>query len=62
MGRLESNFIAQVVTEMQDLQPLAKNCTQILVWHTKTDSRIPDDVEPNPGDSRVTYNRMKMEV
>jgi hypothetical protein len=63
MGRLESNFISQIVKDMSYLQPLAMNCTQVLVWHTKTDTRIPMDViEPNPGDPKGIYNKIKMEV
>ena len=63
MGRLESNFIAQLIRNIGDIQPLADNCTKIFVWHTKTDHRIPNDVaNPNPGDSLPIYNKIKEEV
>ncbi|CAK9300512.1 unnamed protein product [Gordionus sp. m RMFG-2023] len=32
---LESNFLRKFV-DLKDLEPLADNCTQILVWHTQT--------------------------
>ena len=37
-GSLESNFLKYVggINKMSDFQPLANNCTQILVWHVKT--------------------------
>lgn len=63
MGRLESNFISMAVSNMRDLQPLASNCTKVYVWHTKTISRIADDLsDPNPGDAISEYERIREEV
>jgi hypothetical protein len=63
MGKLESNFISMMITDKVELKPLASNCTQVLVWHTKTTSRIPDDVvNPNPGDAKKLYELLKAEI
>lgn len=35
-GHEEDQFLQSLDVNMQDLEPLASNCTQILVWHTKT--------------------------
>lgn len=36
-GMQESNILSQVVEKRSDLQPLASNCTKVLVWHTRTE-------------------------
>ncbi|XP_036430169.1 galactosylgalactosylxylosylprotein 3-beta-glucuronosyltransferase 2 [Colossoma macropomum] len=35
-GMQESDFLKQI-TRVEDLEPKAKNCTQVLVWHTRTE-------------------------
>jgi len=35
-GMLETDFLSALVSEVSDLEPLAANCTRILVWHVKT--------------------------
>uniref|UniRef100_A0A8C2BA05 Galactosylgalactosylxylosylprotein 3-beta-glucuronosyltransferase n=1 Tax=Cyprinus carpio TaxID=7962 RepID=A0A8C2BA05_CYPCA len=35
-GMQESDFLKQI-TKVEDLEPKAKNCTQVLVWHTRTE-------------------------
>jgi hypothetical protein len=35
-GSLESNFLNQIVDKVEDLEPLANNCTSIYAWHVKT--------------------------
>ena len=36
-GKLETNFIAQLVNTLGDLEPLADMCTQVYVWHVHTE-------------------------
>ncbi|XP_071524737.1 galactosylgalactosylxylosylprotein 3-beta-glucuronosyltransferase S-like [Panulirus ornatus] len=33
---LEDGFLRQLRLELEDLEPLASGCTEVLVWHTKT--------------------------
>ncbi|KAF4090417.1 hypothetical protein AMELA_G00051530 [Ameiurus melas] len=35
-GMQESDFLKQI-TKLEDLEPKARNCTQVLVWHTRTE-------------------------
>jgi len=35
-GMLETDFLSLLVHNVGDLEPLAANCTRILVWHVKT--------------------------
>ncbi|TWW78477.1 Galactosylgalactosylxylosylprotein 3-beta-glucuronosyltransferase 2 [Takifugu flavidus] len=35
-GMQESDFLKQI-TKVTDLEPKANNCTQVLVWHTRTE-------------------------
>ncbi|XP_026878760.2 galactosylgalactosylxylosylprotein 3-beta-glucuronosyltransferase 2 isoform X1 [Electrophorus electricus] len=35
-GMQESDFLKQI-TKVEDLEPKAHNCTQVLVWHTRTE-------------------------
>ncbi|XP_066916037.1 galactosylgalactosylxylosylprotein 3-beta-glucuronosyltransferase 3-like [Clytia hemisphaerica] len=35
-GHLEPTFLSTITT-MNELEPLADNCTKVLVWHTRTD-------------------------
>ncbi|CAG9558001.1 unnamed protein product [Danaus chrysippus] len=35
-GHEEDGFLRSLSVELTDIQPLAENCTKILVWHTKT--------------------------
>ncbi len=35
-GFLESEFLRNFAASWAELEPMAKNCTQVLVWHTKT--------------------------
>ncbi|XP_007249507.2 galactosylgalactosylxylosylprotein 3-beta-glucuronosyltransferase 2 [Astyanax mexicanus] len=35
-GMQESDFLKQI-TKLEELEPKARNCTQVLVWHTRTE-------------------------
>ncbi|CAG4962216.1 unnamed protein product [Parnassius apollo] len=35
-GHEEDKFLVSLGLQMEDIEPLADNCTKILVWHTKT--------------------------
>lgn len=35
-GHEEDKFLVSLGLNMEDIEPLADNCTKILVWHTKT--------------------------
>jgi hypothetical protein len=35
-GRMEDIFLKRLDIEMEDVEPLAKNCTEVYVWHTRT--------------------------
>ncbi|XP_046571828.1 LOW QUALITY PROTEIN: galactosylgalactosylxylosylprotein 3-beta-glucuronosyltransferase 2-like [Haliotis rubra] len=37
-GFLESTFVSDTKVSLDDLEPLADNCTKVLVWHTRTES------------------------
>ncbi|XP_067682680.1 galactosylgalactosylxylosylprotein 3-beta-glucuronosyltransferase 2-like [Haliotis asinina] len=37
-GFLESTFVSDTKVSLDDLEPLADNCTKVLVWHTKTEA------------------------
>ncbi len=37
VGMEEDQFLRALKTEYDDLEPLAKNCTEVLVWHTQTE-------------------------
>lgn len=55
-GMLETDFLSMLVQDISDLEPLAANCTRILVWHVKT-------TEPqyfgNPESSDRTFELIK---
>lgn len=36
-GMQESEFLSYLTT-MEDLEPLADNCTKVYVWHTRTEN------------------------
>lgn len=36
LGYLEDSFLRTLNVSLADLEPKAKNCTEVLVWHTKT--------------------------
>ncbi|KAG7177583.1 Galactosylgalactosylxylosylprotein 3-beta-glucuronosyltransferase S-like 1 [Homarus americanus] len=36
LSYLEDGFLRNLRLELDDLEPLASGCTQVLVWHTKT--------------------------
>ena len=36
VGYIESHFLGQLVKSWDELEPKARRCTKILVWHTKT--------------------------
>ena len=38
LGYLEDDFLKSLNITLKDLEPLAANCSQLLVWHTKTTS------------------------
>lgn len=37
IGMLESNFLSDLGLELEDLEPKANDCREILVWHTRTE-------------------------
>ena len=39
-GEQESDLIQQLVGGVGDLEPRAGNCTEVLVWHTRTEPAI----------------------
>ncbi|XP_022255368.1 galactosylgalactosylxylosylprotein 3-beta-glucuronosyltransferase S-like [Limulus polyphemus] len=39
LGHLEDGFLKSLKIKMRDLEPKAANCTEVLVWHTKTLSK-----------------------
>ncbi|XP_075742539.1 galactosylgalactosylxylosylprotein 3-beta-glucuronosyltransferase S-like isoform X2 [Rhipicephalus microplus] len=42
LGQLETAFLESLGVNIDDLEPLATNCTEVLVWHTKSKpSRFP---------------------
>ena len=55
-GMLETDFLSLLVNDVSELEPLAANCTRILVWHVKT-------TEPqyfgNPESSDHTFDMIK---
>nr|XP_061794968.1 galactosylgalactosylxylosylprotein 3-beta-glucuronosyltransferase 1-like [Nerophis lumbriciformis] len=54
-GGYEGTLLRDLVTR-EDLEPKAANCTQILVWHTRTSS-------PNSsGEKGIKYSDKKLEV
>ena len=55
-GFLESDFLQQCVGEMKHFEPLAGNCTRILVWHVKTE--LPKYTE-NPEKTMSIFNKLK---
>ena len=40
VGMQETNFLEQLGFSLDDLEPLAYQCTEVLVWHTQTRSPI----------------------
>ncbi|KAL0483485.1 galactosyl-galactosyl-xylosyl protein 3-beta-glucuronosyltransferase [Acrasis kona] len=38
-GRLESDFLAQVVNDPSELEPIARDYDRVLAWHTKSENR-----------------------
>lgn len=48
-GHAETDFLQQIVYKLDRLQPMAENCSKVLVWHTQT-KRPNVEYEPNePG-------------
>lgn len=35
-GYEEEGFLKSIALRMEDIEPLASNCTEVLVWHTQT--------------------------
>jgi galactosylgalactosylxylosylprotein 3-beta-glucuronosyltransferase 3 len=58
-GSLESNFLEQVVDKVEDLEPLANNCTSIYAWHVKT---LMGKKEKSPRSDDPDYERIAMSV
>jgi len=52
-GFLESNFLSYIVNKMEDLEPLAYNCTRIYAWHVKTDGARDDPRDEDPDFERI---------
>ncbi|CAD5111451.1 DgyrCDS760 [Dimorphilus gyrociliatus] len=40
IGMLETNFLSDLNLELSDLEPKANGCTQVLVWHTRTEKPV----------------------
>lgn len=47
-GHAESDFLQEIIYSLDRLQPMANNCTDVLVWHTET-RRPSVDNEPSEG-------------
>jgi hypothetical protein len=55
-GMLETDFLSQLVQEVSELEPLAANCTRILVWHVKT---MEPEYFNNPEKDEETFQLLK---
>ncbi|KAF0288536.1 Galactosylgalactosylxylosylprotein 3-beta-glucuronosyltransferase P [Amphibalanus amphitrite] len=48
-GYEEDGFLQSLDVTPEDLEPLANNCTQILVWHTQTQRVAPIEAQADDG-------------
>lgn len=46
-GYEEDEFLKSIGLKMQDIEPKANNCTEILVWHTQTKNNKPPKIRIN---------------
>lgn len=49
-GLEEDGFLKSIGLKMNEIEPKAKNCTEVLVWHTQTKKEKPAEIQI---DSRV---------
>nr|XP_045606013.1 galactosylgalactosylxylosylprotein 3-beta-glucuronosyltransferase S-like [Procambarus clarkii] len=47
---LEDGFLRRLRLELEDLEPLASGCTEVLVWHTKTQRGRKPNMDNVPGE------------
>lgn len=48
-GYEEDEFLKSLGLKMQDIEPKANNCTEILVWHTQTKNNKPPKIRISSG-------------
>lgn len=48
-GYEEDDFLKSIGLKMQDIEPKANNCTEILVWHTQTKNNKPPKIRISSG-------------
>lgn len=48
-GYEEDEFLKSIGLRMQDIEPKASNCTEVLVWHTQTKNNKPPKVRISAG-------------
>ncbi|XP_058447331.1 galactosylgalactosylxylosylprotein 3-beta-glucuronosyltransferase S [Malaya genurostris] len=48
-GYEEDEFLKSIGLKMQDIEPKASNCTEILVWHTQTKNNKPPKIRISSG-------------
>ncbi|XP_055545540.1 galactosylgalactosylxylosylprotein 3-beta-glucuronosyltransferase S [Wyeomyia smithii] len=48
-GYEEDEFLKSIGLKMQDIEPKANNCTEILVWHTQTKNNKPPKIRISSG-------------
>ncbi|XP_055597295.1 galactosylgalactosylxylosylprotein 3-beta-glucuronosyltransferase S [Uranotaenia lowii] len=48
-GYEEDAFLRSIGLKMQDIEPKAKNCTEVLVWHTQTKNSKPPKIRISNG-------------
>ncbi|XP_076335235.1 galactosylgalactosylxylosylprotein 3-beta-glucuronosyltransferase S-like isoform X2 [Tachypleus tridentatus] len=59
LGYLEDGFLKSLHVKMGDLEPKANNCTEVLVWHTKTLSKKMPSWENVKKENSFTQSNLK---
>lgn len=59
-GELESNLIKDLRINLSDLEPKANNCSEILVWHTRTE--MPDLKNEYRLNEQVKNTKLHLEI
>ncbi|XP_049871192.1 galactosylgalactosylxylosylprotein 3-beta-glucuronosyltransferase S-like [Pectinophora gossypiella] len=47
VGFIENEFLKESGFDIENIEPLANNCTKVLVWHTKTEKNTPRILKGN---------------
>lgn len=62
VGYEEDGFLRSLNVSLADLEPKASNCTEVLVWHTKTvANKIPKRLTPKEMDKYKQTNVLKLQ-